>query len=554
MQKLGKVLKFLLYLLPAVLFFSYYPIISLGRNDSMNFELSLPLVWLVVFDVVGFLMMLKERILLKAVSGRKWLWLLFPVWASLSLIWSLNLVRGVLTVGIMWLVFFAGYMMWSFRRLLDDEFRVRWWKWFFGSTLAVCVWCVAQCVLDLVGVSQDCSLMCDGCTYHMFGFPHPNGFAIEPQFMGNLLIAPAIAAVYIFVKGGCNGAFRGRTASARCHERGVSGTSCRFLNLKKILLLISILATLFLTFSRGAIYALVVGMLFMSGFLVFGTQKKERKECVKRVGMAWGLVVLSFVVVLNLQGLMAEVGPTNDTYYDGVAKVLNHLSLGIVDIRGEKVVENSENLGEKTEREMKKSEYGLVENFEEKHVEEPVENFGEKDEMKALESNQAKEAGEFEENNQKEEAVFNGYVTESTDVRVKLTGAALEVWSGDWKTAMLGVGIGGAGVALYNNGLSSSPKEIVQNEYASLLLEVGLVGVSLLVLVMVLVIRVVLKSPMRAMILSLLVAYGISLMFFSGFANALQIYLLPIVLTTLTQNDKLLANDNYKARRKKLVS
>ena len=111
---------------------------------------------------------------------------------------------------------------------------------------------------------------------------------------------------------------------------------------------------------------------------------------------------------------------------------------------------------------------------------------------------------------------------------------------------VLGVGIGGAGVALYDNGLSSSPKEIVQNEYASLLLEIGLIGVSLLVVMMVLVVRLVLKNPMRGLIMSLMVAYGVSLMFFSGFANALQIYLLPMMLMAL--------GDGYKVKRKKLVS
>ena len=43
----------LLYLLPLVLFFSYHPVISLGGDGTMNFELSLPIIWLVVFDVFG---------------------------------------------------------------------------------------------------------------------------------------------------------------------------------------------------------------------------------------------------------------------------------------------------------------------------------------------------------------------------------------------------------------------------------------------------------------------------------------------------------------------
>ena len=65
MQRLNKTFKLLLHVLPVVLFFSYYPIISLGSNESMNFELSLPLIWLLVFDVLGFVMSVCDRMVLK---------------------------------------------------------------------------------------------------------------------------------------------------------------------------------------------------------------------------------------------------------------------------------------------------------------------------------------------------------------------------------------------------------------------------------------------------------------------------------------------------------
>ena len=124
-------------------------------------------------------------------------------------------------------------------------------------------------------------------------------------------------------------------------------------------------------------------------------------------------------------------------------------------------------------------------------------------------------------------------MAESTDTRVRLTGAAIEVWKKDFKTVMLGVGLGGAGQALYANGLSPAPKEIVQNEYTSLLLETGLVGIVLLILTIVLIIRVMLKSGAVSMLLALVVAYGITLLFFSGLPNALQIYLLPAIFISL---------------------
>ena len=524
-----RLLRSLLLVLPLTLYFSFWPVIRLGGNESMNFELSLPLVWLVLFDLMGLVALARERKLFDWARGRRWLWLLFPVWLSLTVIWSLNPIRGLLTVGILWLLYFAGYTMWALRESWNDAFWITWWKWFFGAALLVCGWCVVQCILDLVGVGQDYSLMCDGCTYHMFGFPHPNGFAIEPQFMGNLLLAPAIATAWLYSRGDCNGAFRGR-GSSRPSLRGSDPSSlgrnlrkplktllpvasqesydngsCSLCSIFLLVCFFIITATLFLTFSRGAIYAFVVGMLFMSGFVVFGAKKRERGGLWKRVGMVWGLVILSFVVVLNLQGLMAEVGPTNDSYSDGVAKVLNHLSLGVIEIKGDDVMKRDEGMGN-TEGELVNDEFVVVEK--------PVENFD----------------GSAKDSSKKEEAVFDGYVAESTDTRVRLSGAAVQVWSQSVPNALFGVGLGGAGYALYNNGLSPAPKEIVQNEYASLLLETGLIGVSLLVLTLVLIVRVVWKNDSRAMVLGLLLAYGVSLVFFSGLPNALHIYLLPAVM------------------------
>ena len=239
----------------------------------------------------------------------------------------------------------------------------------------------------------------------------------------------------------------------------------------------------------------------MSGFMVFGTKRQERSGLWKRMGLTWSVVVLAFVMALNLQGLMSEVGPTDDTYFDGVAKVVNHLSLGVIDLRGDDAAHEAEK-NENIEGELMDDGFEVVEK--------PVEN--------------------FEEISGKNEPIFDGYVAESTDTRVRLSSAAVSVWSQSPKNVLLGVGLGGAGQALYNNGLSPAPREIVQNEYASLLLETGLVGASLYMLMIIIVMRAVWRKPMRVMVLSLLVAYGISLMFFSGLPNALHIYLLLLIL------------------------
>jgi len=519
----GNLFKNLLYILPLCLFFSYYPVISFGSSETMNFELSVPLLWLVGFDAVILVMGVRQKMFWKGIVKR-WMWLLLPVWLSVSVLWSLNPVRGILTAGILWLIYMAVYGMWYFRGMLVAEDKMVWWKWFFGATLVACAWCVVQCALDLAGVGREYGLMCAGCTYQMFGFPHPNGFAIEPQFMGNLLLAPVIVTAWMVVQGNWNDAFRGRVARSRrhgaralilgrnlrkplktsspiAHALGSSSvpvvkttTGSRFLGFEFLLFcFFMISATLFLTFSRGAIYAFGVGMVFMSAFVMV-RERERRKGVLKRLGIVWGTVAVAFVVTLNVQGVMSAVSPTSDTYVDGVAKALHHLSLGVVDVRNRTVDSQPE-------------EVEVVED-------EVVEN--------------------FVENSEENEAVFDGYVAESTDTRLRLTGVAMEAWSKSPQTVLLGVGLGGAGQALYNDGLSPSPKEIVQNEYASLLLETGLIGIGLLMLTILLVVRAVIRwRKASGMILALLVAYGVTLMFFSGLPNALQIYLLPGVLMVM---------------------
>ena len=511
LRRIDSFFRMLIYILPGVLFFSYQPLIHFGSSESMNFEISLPLIWLVVFDVLVFVMLVRRRKFWKGILKHP-VWLLLPVWLSASVLWSLNPLRGALTVGILWLVYLAGYGFWSLRHLFDEVgFKEKFWKVFFGSALVVCAWCWVQCVLDLVGVPREYSLMCAGCTYQMFGFPHPDGFAIEPQFMGNLLLAPIIMIGWLMLRS------RPRPAGPSPRAAGANSRAAALRNAASLkhyaILLFIMVATLFLTFSRGAIYAFLVGLVVMTVWEIWRLRKW-------RALIVWPVVIVAFICTLCAQGIMAASSPTNDTFQGGVAKVLNHLTLGVVDVR------EPEN--------QQLTEVVVVEN--------PVENSVEIGEVKVntdAKTNQANGAAG-------QEAAFDGYVAESTDTRLRLTGAAVEVWYQDFKTAMFGVGLGGAGQALYVNGLSPAPKEIIQNQYASLLLESGVVGVMLAVLTLVLIIRAMWRSPWRVILISLIVAYMISLLFFSGLPNALHIYLLSVLTLCLAEAGYIKKQDKSK--------
>lgn len=469
--RVEKIYRGLLYIMPAVLYFSFWPWINFGSNDTMNFDLSLPLVWLVIFDILACVLIAKNGLLKKIIKN--WMWFLFPGFLTISVLWSHDILRSLLTVGVLWLLCVAIFAFVVLKEYItDEEFWRRFLKVFLGVGIVVCIWCAAQCIMDVAGVPRNCTLLCSGCVYRIFGFPHPNGFAAEPQFMGNLLLAPIIVSLYLFVKN-------------------------RYFSRKVLMVLFFVfVATLFLTLSRGAIYGFLVSMVF---FTVVYAIKKTWK-----IMWIWCVVIGAFLCTLNFQGVLAEFSKTDDTYVSGISKVINQLTLGVVDLGGSQI---------------KKED--IVETNENENVV-TYEEDGQNNEPKA----------------EDEKAAFNGYVEISTSSRVGNWQSALRTWKKDPVRMIFGAGVGGELVSMYENGEIDSSREIINNQYVSLLLEGGIVGVALLVLTCVLLFRAIRKLPDAIMIYSLMVAYVVTLVFFSGLPNALHVYLMIAIMIVFCEREQ----------------
>lgn len=512
----------LLYALPAVLFFSYYPVIRLGSSASMNFELSLPLIWLVMFDIIAFAQMLFYGKHPGGISNRKFfLFSLFPFYAALSIFWSENTTRAILTAGIIWLLFFTVFAIIYVTPLLSPakNFRHTLLKTFFISSAIICIICWLQTILDVCGVGRETTLLCPGCVSQTFGFPHPSGFAIEPQFMGNLLLSPTLLSLWILTK-----------------------SKIRVAPIAILAFLFS--STLFLTFSRGAIYAFAIALAILLIFTI--TQRKFRPALIF-------IPVTAFAFTLVAQGFFSVIGPMHETFVSGVTKSIHQLSLGIIDLRPQEV---NQTLQEVTTEDSS----SVV-------------------------------------TQQMEGSKFNGYIAESTDIRLNLNSIALQTWfaapGANLRTVrighdcphdsflndtcasytvinynrhsiLFGVGLGSAGTAMHRAfpEVITTPKEIVQNQPISLLLELGLVGIILIIFNLLLAFcprifpakfvdgrSVTTKAtstfwqhPALPLLLSLIIAYLVTLQFFSGLPNALQIYLLPPLLYfVLRENEKPIA-------------
>lgn len=490
---INKVRLALLYSFPLVLYFSYYPIIPLFSTASTNYELSLPLIWLLLFSVLSLkdfahyiyniyiiakpaLKPLKSNSSLTSLklalkSLLSFAPLSFLLYLSLSVLWSLNPLRGFLTVGIYWCLYISSVViLTTFRSSLNKPLFL---KIFLLSAVLISCFCWLQAFLDALGVPEETTLLCRGCTSRIFGFPHPSGFAIEPQFMGNLLLAPVLTSLYLLFS--------------------CSKTSKKLFP-KPLLIFISffLLATLFLVFSRGAIYSFAVAFLLL---LVLNLFKLKNKSFL----FSLPLIFSALLFILFSQGFLAVVNQTYEKSFScAVSTSLSQLSLDSVNLPCKEAASS-----ESTDPSASSAP----------------------PELSPANTDSSPETS----------PVYSGYIAESTDVRLSLSRSALEASSETNLSWFFGYGLGSAGTVLNEKGKTSSPKEIVQNEYLSLLLETGVVGLLLFFVVILTTISLIrshfTKLPaLRYLFYSVILSLLLSLLFFSGLPNALHIYLFPVFL------------------------
>lgn len=491
---LQKIAKASMIILPCSIFFSYHPLFHFGSDGLMNYELSIALVALVLFDIFAIIYLALNRSILKKAPKRFLIiTALFPIYATLSILWSSSKIHGLLAAGIIWAIYLAAHAYgWVYQDLLKDKkFTSKFIKIFFSVSLAICAICWLQCILDLFGVGSSITMMCTGCGYRIFGFPHPNGFMAEPQYLGGILLAPALLSLYLL---------------------------CQNFTKKRLALAFVLLATIFLSLSRGAIYALVVATVV----LIVATIIKQ-----KAWRALWLVPVLfvAFLFTLCAQGLFAQASKTDDTFGSGVSKVINQLSLGTIDVSLKNQSDDEPNV-------------------------KPAENKHEKN---------PEEAPDFEAINTvaKESAHYDGYVEASTNGRTTLFKASVALATARPQHFIFGVGIGSGGNAIYQNYIDPGyiedekitkmikdagvdiPSLNVQSEYAELLLEFGIIGIVLIGLVAILCIQSILGHKDRIFLFTLGVAYLVAFAFCSGLTNSLYLYLFIPIFFYVLKNHKI---------------
>ncbi|MCG5079151.1 O-antigen ligase family protein [Candidatus Saccharibacteria bacterium] len=430
---------------PIMIWFSYLPRISLAEDGTMNYELSLTLIYVVILVIVGLPRIWRHRSELRQ-SRLVRLASAFVGWSGLCVIWSDNHTRGLLTFAVYAVLYLVFLALVAERRLLC-QLLPKLVRVAIRATASACLLAIIQIILGTFVVTNRHTLgLCAGCVAGQFGFIRPNLLAIEPQFLGSLLLAPLLYITYLTLR--------------EKHDYA-----------KQPLLLVLMLTTLWLTLSRGAIYAYLASLVVM----ILLVRKWRRMLAVV------GSVALSLVICLICQGALASANPRIDSSFtQAVSTGLNHLSMGIIRLPYQR-----------------KSPTSLP-SISREYDKQPA---------------------------------YHGYVAESTNVRLSLTKTALAAWrSNRLGQQLFGTGLGSAGIVLARQTGSQYQKEIVQNEFVEVLLERGLVGLALLGGLVALYGRLCFQRR-DYLALAILAAYLTQWCFFSGLPNALHIYLVLALLS-----------------------
>lgn len=453
--------------LPAILFLSNFPLLQFGENSSMHFKLNLPLLWLGLFSLLSI-----KTAVSYFKAHLKTPLLGFPIVLMISCLTSINPIRALFTFLVVSCLVISIIALSEFFRQISapkkPQFLNQLKRIFLTSSAGVSLFCVLQLLADALGLSNAITRICSNCTAQIFGFPHANGLAIEPQFMGSLLIAPLFFAL--------NSLLENKNKKSQ---------------IKLTLVVILIFMALLLTLSRGAIFSVVIALFFLLVFL------KSFKKTLKIAG----LTTISVILALVFQGSLATVGPTNTSFEQAVSTAVNQLTLGKIALVDNQAQSKPENNSESI-----KSPTELTKN----PIEIPAESI------------------------KGPTPRFTGYVAESTDRRLELATFALKITAAHPTNTLFGTGLGSAGTEMYVHfpKQQGQEKEIVQNQYLETILEIGFIGLILLILSLVTFIKLS-GFKFEPYTVATLLAFAISLCFFSGYPNALHVYLLPVVCYNL---------------------
>ncbi len=429
------------------LFFSYQPTFFLGKSSGANLEISITQISVALFILVSLFVTYKFR---KNFPRNKGLMIILGLATlnSVSLLWTDNPTRGIVLTLLLWAIVALWFTLLA--RYADiQKNSALLIKIGFITTLGIVAFACFQIFADALNVSPSITLLPETYRSQVFGFARPTSFALEPQFLGSLLLLPALYAAYLEV--------------------------IRKSSLLSRIVLISTVTVLFTTISRGAYIGFGAALL-----ILFAVHVRNNSRSLLKMLL---LVLVGFTLSLGIIGTSAQLNARDDTSgLQAIAKTVNHLSLDLIDIKissPQPTIPASNNAVPETD-------------------------------------NVPLQIGQTP-------SIDSGYVAESTNSRLLMTREALSLWLTNPLTTLFGIGVGSFGATLHSKDPVHSISSIVNNQYVEVLVETGILGLTLFLLVLGLLLYLSVKYRLW-LVTIVLVAYYLQWLFFSGSVNVLHVW------------------------------
>ena len=152
---------------PVLIWFSYWPNLHFGQDGTMNFEISLPLALLVLLGFASLPGIFRNW---RQLAKSRWIWAVVALVAftCLTVLWSVNPLRSLLTAGIAGLLGLVAIGAVAERKkitkLLPKIVNIYLW-----SAVVMSVLALVQFIAG-IWLPQPVTLLCDGCVAAQFGF------------------------------------------------------------------------------------------------------------------------------------------------------------------------------------------------------------------------------------------------------------------------------------------------------------------------------------------------------------------------------------------------
>lgn len=279
------------------LFFSYRPTFSFGTVSGTNLEISATQFAIGAFILACAPLLWRARaqlyhtLSLRILSG-------LALLSTISLLYTPNLTRGVLFTTLLWVITVAWAAIIVSVPILKRYFAPLRLVGFWVVTItAVFAW--FQVYAEAMGASTTFTLLPEAYLSGVFGFARPTAFALEPQFLGSLLVAPLLYTAYL----------------------EMTRQQTRF---SRIVLLLSASALL-ATISRGAYLATAIGFLLLFAFYA----KANIAASFKLIS----ILSATALVTIGLLGFAAHLNQRDSISGEqAILKSVSQLSLGTISI------------------------------------------------------------------------------------------------------------------------------------------------------------------------------------------------------------------------------